>query len=194
LLGVLTSSGLSCDLAGSLLTCIAVAMDKPPLTHFVTITSLESGTGSDNSDRQCYIYLQPFKPDLVMVLALTRIGGMTVSRQLKPSPAPRRRDFEQLMCLAIARRVLVKLAYQGDSNERLFEPIAVYISREEKACVSGVEIASPDKALAKPEPRDFEVGLIRVLLLTSDPFVVNADLDVRSAKYTNGIICAIEER
>jgi hypothetical protein len=57
------------------------------------------------------------------------------------------------MCLAIARRVLVKLAYQGDSNERLFEPIAVYISREEKACVSGVEIANPDKALAKPEPR-----------------------------------------
>jgi hypothetical protein len=96
------------------------------------------------------------------------------------------------MCRAIARRVLVKLAYQGDSDERLFEPIAVHFSREEKACVSGVEIANPGKALAKPEPRDFEVGLIRVLLLTSDPFVVNADLDVSSAKYTKGIICAIE--
>jgi hypothetical protein len=69
----------------------------------------------------------------------------------------------------------------------------VYISREEKACVSGVEIANPDKALANPEPRDFEVGLIRVLRLTSDPFVVNADLDVRATKYDKGIICAIEE-
>jgi hypothetical protein len=127
-----------------------------------------------------------------MVLAANRIGGMTVSRLLKPSPAPRRRDFEQLMCLAIARRVLVRLAYRGDSDERLFEPIAVYISGEERAYVSGVEITNPDKAPAKPEPRDFEVGLIRVLLLTNDAFVVNADLDIRSAKYTKGIICAIE--
>jgi hypothetical protein len=161
--------------------------------HGITIIGVEPGTGSDKSDRQCYMYLRPFKPDLVMGLAAYRIGGMTVSRLLKPNPVPRRRDFEQLMCLAIARRVLVKLVYQGDSNERLFEPLAVYISGEEKACVSGVEIANPDKAPAKPQPRDFEVGLIRVLLLTNDPFVVNADLDVRSAKYTKGIICAIEE-
>src|ERR1700694_4351193 len=120
--------------------------------------------------------------------------GLLASTQERPTPqgSPARRIIylESLLCIAIRKRVLVKLQFKGRVVERLFEPTVVYLSRKHQLCITGVEIADPEKPLRNLEVRNFEIGEIRSALLTEQAFVVDLVFDRFDGKYANGIICS----
>ena len=128
-----------------------------------------------------------------------------MARKLKPAPVtssharqvlregpPERRSvyLESLLCIAIRKRVLVKLQFKEYIAERLFEPTVVYLSKNHHLCVTGVQIADPEKPLINPEFRNFEIGEIRSVLLTEQAFVIDPVVDQFDGKYANGIICS----
>ena len=120
--------------------------------------------------------------------------GLFGSTQERPTPeeAPARRSLyvESLLCIAIRKRVLVKLQFKDRVAERLFEPTVVYLSGKHRVCVTGVEIADPEKPLNNLEARNYEIGEIRSVFLTEQAFVVDPVIDRFAAKYENGIICS----
>lgn len=92
-----------------------------------------------------------------------------------------------MLCGAIQQGVHVELRYRKpdempDMMFRKFGPIAVYHSEQNKVCVSGDHIA--DRT-----PRNFEVGRIIDMRITTDPFQPSAAVDYTQAKYRNGVIC-----
>ena len=120
--------------------------------------------------------------------------GLFPSTQEQPTPeeSPARRSayLKSLLCIAIRKRVLVKLQFKDRVAERLFEPTVVYLSRKHQLCIIGVEIADPEKPLRDPEIRNFEIGEIRSVFLTEQAFVVDLVIDCLDGKYANGIICS----
>jgi hypothetical protein len=120
--------------------------------------------------------------------------GLFGSTQERPTPeeSPARRSVyvESLLCIAIRKRVLVKLHFKDYVAERLFEPTVVYLSRKHQPCVTGVQIADPEKPLNNLEVRNFEIGDIRSVLLTEQAFVVDPVIDRFDGRYANGIICS----
>ena len=84
----------------------------------------------------------------------------------------------------------MKLQFKDRVAERLFEPTVVYLSRKHQLCITGVEIADPEKPLNDLEVRNFEIGEIRSVFLTEQAFVVDLVFDRFDAKYGNGIICS----
>lgn len=112
-----------------------------------------------------------------------------------PSPgAPRRKDFEDVLCEAIRRGVTVEMIYDGtdgvDRNAREYGPAAVHYSSENAArvCVGGEVLSNPDEP-SKTGPCTFEVGKIVSLSITDRLFKPDPRLDLTNAKYRNGIIC-----
>lgn len=106
-------------------------------------------------------------------------------------PAPRKPNFESLLCNAISNRMRVALQYDGDHMERLFEPSAVYWTSKRKVCVSGVQITNPEKPQDNMEPHNFEVGKISHLRLTDQTFAPDPRFSRSDPKYRNGIICSL---
>ena len=98
--------------------------------------------------------------------------------------------LKSLLCIAIRKRVLVKLQFKDRVAERLFEPAVVYLSRKHQLCITGVEIGDPKKPLENLEVRNYEVGAIRGVFLTEQTFVVDLVFDRFDGKYANGIICS----
>lgn len=110
------------------------------------------------------------------------------------SSVTRKREFEDMICEAIKRGVAVELRYRNpdgdlDTEFRMFAPAAVYISQQEKFCVSGVQIVNPHDLHAGPLPRNFEIGRIVELRLTDKAYPHLAPIEDRDKKYGNGIIC-----
>src|SRR5438067_2458352 len=59
---------------------------------------------------------------------------------LLEDPLARRSIYlESLLCIAIRKRVLVKLQLKEYIAERLFEPTVVYLSKNHRPCVAGVQ-------------------------------------------------------
>lgn len=126
-------------------------------------------------------------------------GGFKPPKPPKPPkftepPAPRRRDFEDLLCAAIARGVCVELRYQGsdgpDRRFRRYGPAAVYYADASHMAVnvSGEILVNPDEP-TKTGPITFEVGKIIDLRLTDLPFQRDPRFNPHAAKYRHGIIC-----
>ena len=110
---------------------------------------------------------------------------------LLEDPLARRSVYlESLLCIAIRKRVLVKLQLKEYIAERLFKPTVVYLSKNHQPCVTGVQIADPEKPLIDPEFRHFEIGEIRSVLITEQAFVIDPIIDPFDARYVNGIICS----
>lgn len=107
-------------------------------------------------------------------------------------PAPRNLGFEEMLCEAIRKEVLVKLRYEDDLEDRLFEPTAVYPSTKNKINVTGTQITNPDKPEDDLEPHVFEIGKIFSMSLTDTPFKVRIPIDRFDKRYRNGIMCAFE--
>ena len=120
-----------------------------------------------------------------------RLFGST-QEQPTPQESPARRSvyLESLLCIAIRKRVLVKLQFKDRVVERLFEPAVVYLSRKHQLCITAVEIADPEKPLRNLEVRNFEIDEIRSVFLTEQAFVVDPVIDRFDGKYENGIICS----
>jgi hypothetical protein len=114
------------------------------------------------------------------------------TRSIAPHEPPLRRSvyLESLLCIAIRRRVLVKLHMREYVAERLFEPTVLYLSRKHQLCVSGIQIADLEKPLNDLEARNFEIAEIRSVLLTEQAFVIDSVIDRSDDRYANGIICA----
>lgn len=110
---------------------------------------------------------------------------------LLEDPLARRSIYlEFLLCIAIRKRVLVKLQLKEYIVDRLFEPTVVYLAKNHHLCVSGVQISDPEKPLINPQFRNFEIGEIRGVLLTEQAFVIDPVVDPFDARYANGIICS----
>jgi hypothetical protein len=108
------------------------------------------------------------------------------------APRERRSVFlESLLCIAIRKRVLVKLQFKEYIVERLFEPTVVYLSKKHQICVAGIQIANLEKPLDDAEVRNFDIGAMRNVLLTEQAFVIDPIVDQSDCKYANGIICSI---
>ena len=122
-------------------------------------------------------------------------GGRPVRprRESRPEelPAERHARFEELLCRAIAERVLVELRYDNEVPARLFAPHVVYRSTTGKINVSGTQLLNPGQPEDSYEPRIFEIGLIRTLRLTDTNFRPDARVDPEDPRYRNGVICAV---
>jgi hypothetical protein len=92
-----------------------------------------------------------------------------------------------LLCIAIRRRVLVKLLYGADPAEVLFEPTVLYLSSTQELSVGGVPIA--DAAKAYDELEILEVCKIAGVSLTERDFVINPRINRFAAAYALGIVC-----
>ncbi len=101
----------------------------------------------------------------------------------------RKRDFESLLCTAIANRNMVTLHYKKEGVARTFQPSAVFHSTTGKVLVSGVQITNPAKPEDDLEAHDFEVGLIDRLSATETVWITGDTLDRSAKKYAKGIIC-----
>jgi hypothetical protein len=118
--------------------------------------------------------------------------GSTQTRSAAPEEPPLRRSvyLESLLCIAIRKRVLVKLHLKEYIVERLFEPTVVYLSRKHQLCVTGIQIADLEKPLNNLEARNFEIAEITSVMLTEQAFVIDPVVDRFDGKYANGIICS----
>lgn len=117
-----------------------------------------------------------------------RIGRAKPSKSLENPPVPRKMQFEQMLCEAIRTRVVVLLRYQKpdgtmDYAARRFGPSVVFWSEQSKVCVTGEELGIP------LEPKNFEIGRIIDLRLTTDRYDPSGAIDYTQSKYRNGIIC-----
>lgn len=111
-------------------------------------------------------------------------------RAPKP-PAPRRFDFERVIAEAIDARRLLMLRYDDDLLARTFQPSALYHSTGDKVCVTGIQISNPAEPLANGEPRVFEVGRMRGVEATDQPFSQPATIDRSDSRYSGGIIRSV---
>jgi hypothetical protein len=129
------------------------------------------------------------------VVALATDGGRPVRARREPRPeelpAERHARFEELLCRAIAERVLVELRYDAEVPARLFAPHAVYRSTTGRINVGGTQLLNPGQPEDSYEPRVFEIGLIRTLRLTDTSFRPDARVDPEDPRYRNGVICAV---
>jgi hypothetical protein len=121
--------------------------------------------------------------------------GLFASTQKLPTspedPSTRRTPLlESLLCISIRRRVLVKVRLKDDIEERLFEPMVVYLSNKHRLCVSGVQIADPQTPLNNLQMHNFEIGKIKSVCVTEQTFVIDPVIDRFDGKYANGIICS----
>jgi hypothetical protein len=115
---------------------------------------------------------------------------MRKEKQIEPA-APRRTDFETMLCQAISRRETVTLRYKNDVAERTFDPYAVYFSSTDKVCVAGNQVLNPAKPLERNEPHNLEVGKITSLTLGGPHFTVDNRFNRHDEKYAKGIICSV---
>ena len=129
--------------------------------------------------------------DLAAEADRRRHPGGTAARRPDDVPAERQLRFEELLCRAIADRVLVELRYDNEVLPRLFAPHVVYRSTTGKINVSGTQLLNPDQPENSYEPRIFEIGLIRTLRLTDTSFRPDARVDPEDPRYRNGVICAV---
>jgi hypothetical protein len=107
-------------------------------------------------------------------------------------PAQRRPEIEGALCEAIAKLLLVEFRYKDDMAFRLFAPYAVYHSPKDKVLVTGTQIDNPGDPLDRYVPRNFEVGLIRDLNVTSTNFQPDPRFNRFDPKFEHGVICAIQ--
>jgi hypothetical protein len=87
------------------------------------------------------------------------------------APAARNIGFERLLCDAIRQRRLVALRYRDDVTERLFGPDAVYEAPTGKTLVDGMQIQALSGWESDNALRSFEVGRLRSVRLTDEPYV-----------------------
>jgi hypothetical protein len=118
--------------------------------------------------------------------------GPAQTRSVVPGDLPERRSvyLESLLCIAIRKRVLVKLQLKEYIAERLFEPTVVYLSSKHQLCVTGIQFVDPEKPLNNAELRNFEVDEMRNVFLTERAFFIDPVIDPFDGKYVNGIICS----
>ncbi|WP_439618322.1 hypothetical protein [Shinella sp.] len=115
--------------------------------------------------------------------------------KIEEPPAPRRYDFERLLCEAINQEKQVSLRYSGDFHAREFEPSVVFHSSKNphQVNVGGCQIINPNNVGENMTPHNFEVGKIVSLALIDKPFIVRERVDVLRATYANGIICYFQK-
>jgi hypothetical protein len=106
-------------------------------------------------------------------------------------PAPRRLDFERIVAEAIDARRLLSLHYDDDMMARTFQPAVLYHSSGDKVCVSGLQIGNPVEPRENGEPRVFEVGKMRSVEVTDQPFGQLVTFDRFDKRYAGGIIKSV---
>lgn len=118
------------------------------------------------------------------------LGRKSVTKE--ELPAMRRRDLEATLCDAIRKKLVVRLRYKTEMNWRTYEPHAVFCSSTGKINVSGTQ--TKDQALpnCQPEPRFFEVGLIKQIEVTMDHFEPDYRFNSFSKEYASGVVCAVD--
>jgi hypothetical protein len=113
------------------------------------------------------------------------------SRPAQDLPAARNLHFEELLCRAVAARLLVELRYDAEVEPRLFAPHLVYRSTTGRINVGGTQIHNPGQPEDSYEPRLFEVGLIRTLRLTDTSFRPDNRFRRDEPQFHEGVICAL---
>lgn len=117
-----------------------------------------------------------------------RFGALQKTAKFEQRPAPRRLEYEQLLCNAIRAGMAVELRYQKagempDRDFRTFGPDVVYHSEQEKTCVSGEQVSG------RPAPRNFEIGRIVDLRISTQQYRPSNVIDYTQKKYRNGVVC-----
>ena len=111
---------------------------------------------------------------------------------MRDQAASRQPHIEDQLCSAIYERRVVQLRYKDDLSHRLFAPHAVFHSSTEKILVTGTQVENPSKPWDQYEPRNFEVGLIRDIILTEYKFKPDERFSSSDERYRHGLICAVD--
>ena len=113
------------------------------------------------------------------------------SRLTDDAPAARNPHFEDLLCRAVAGRLLVELRYDSEIEPRLFGPHLVYRSTTGRINVAGTQIHNPGQPEDSYVPRLVEIGLIRTLRLTDTSFRPDRRFQRDEPQFHEGVICAL---
>jgi uncharacterized DUF497 family protein len=109
----------------------------------------------------------------------------------KTTITQRNYQFEQELCNAISKRVLVKLKYDTDTAERTFACHGVYYSTNAKVLVVGTQIDNPAEPSENNQPRNFEIGKLTSISLTEIAFIPDERFNPSDKRYSSGFIAKV---
>lgn len=108
--------------------------------------------------------------------------------------AYQRLQLEQEICTAIRQWRVLRFRYAREFTYRAFEPYVVYRSGTGRIVVSGMQTADDAKPQREPEPRKFELGLIRNLHVTGQCFEAVEGFSSYGPEFGGQILCAVDRR
>ena len=100
------------------------------------------------------------------------------------------RDFEveAELCHAIRERRVVRLRYDLDLRDRVFEPYVIFQEPSSRVMVGGRRVLDENDLFKPPAMRQFEVGLINSLEITEENFEPDERFDSTNLKRTTQVI------
>ncbi len=107
-------------------------------------------------------------------------------------PVDRDYHVEQEMSFAIRNKRIVRLRYDLDLRDRVFEPYVLFKSRDGRVMVGGRRVLDENDLFKPPAMRQFEVGLVNNLEVTEETFAIDDRFDSGNLSKSNEIIASVD--
>ena len=105
------------------------------------------------------------------------------------------RDYhiEQEMSFAIRNRRIVRLRYDLDLRDRVFEPYVLFKDNSGRVMVGGRRVLDENDLFKPPAMRQFEVGLVNNLEVTEETFEFDTRFDSANLSKSNEIFASVDQ-
>jgi len=111
----------------------------------------------------------------------------------KTSDAPNRDyEVEKELAYAIRNRRVVRLRYDLDLRDRVFEPYVLFREASGRVMVGGRRVLDENDLFKPPAMRQFEVVLINNIEVTEEAFEVDKRFDSRNLALSNEIFESVD--
>jgi len=117
----------------------------------------------------------------------------TIPKPKRERPAaPRRIDFELLLCKAICAKQVTRIRYENEWYSRTFEPHIIFRSSTGKVLVHGLQTKADSNPAQGQNLRSFEVGLLNSVVLIEETFQHEGVLSSFKVEGGMNVICAVD--
>ncbi|HEB59399.1 MAG TPA: WYL domain-containing protein [Gammaproteobacteria bacterium] len=103
-------------------------------------------------------------------------------------------QVEQDLILSIREHRIVRLRYDLDIRDRVFEPYVLFKDSQGRVMVGGRRVLDENDLLKPPAMRQFAVELINALEVTEETFEVDDRFDSRNLPLSNQIFEAVDQQ
>ena len=112
----------------------------------------------------------------------------------KSSVADRDYHIEQEVSFAIRHRRIVRLRYDLDLRDRVFEPYVLFKDKQGRVMVGGRRVLDENDLFKPPAMRQFEVGLVNNLEVTEETFEVDPGFSSKGLSVSSEILEAADRK